>query len=82
MKPWTRAHTQKSIAELRKDIKLPVDTETFEIIKESVKRAYGFDWPTGVGFEEGCRLLFEERMAYWNDWLRRRNDEQETGRPT
>lgn len=77
-----RPKTEKAIHELRHDAKPAVDEQTFGMVKESVKRAYGFDWPSGVSFEEGCQLLAKERVAYWNDRLRRRDDEQGTGRPT
>lgn len=54
----------------------------FEIVKESVERLYGFRWPDGVGFEEGCQQLLRERVAYWNDRVRRSYDEQGPSRAT
>lgn len=72
--------TRLAIEALR-PAKLTVDAQTFEMVKESVKAVYGYVWPEGVGFEEGCRLLFEERIAYWDDRIRRGNDQQGASRP-
>lgn len=51
--------TRKAIDELRHDVKPSVDPQTFEMVKESVERLYGWKWPEGVGYQDGCEQLFE-----------------------
>lgn len=81
-KPWTREHTKRSIEELQRGAKPVADEQTLAFIKESYRTLYGFEWPEGMGLEEASKKLFSERMAYWDDRLRRRDDKQGAAGPT
>lgn len=72
---WSRATQDwqiKQLADAREADRhfVPFDAEMFDAIKESVAKLYGWTWPDGVGWKEGCLLLMQERVRYWDDRLR------------
>lgn len=54
--------TVKAIAELRSDPPQEHDAETMAMIRDSVKRLYGWDWPEAMGLKEGATALFDYLM--------------------
>lgn len=61
----------EALAALRKDAKFEPDAETLEMVKESVKKMYGVEWPD-LPWAQAVDAVLKQRIEYWNDCLRRR----------